>query len=591
MDTPEAEAAALKYIQDRYNSSRDFDRGFKAAAMDDLLYLNSVLPKNWPFYWGLFYPETLGASRDVVEHTLGGFFEQEEIFGVRGEDGQDELISELNKERLKADLRTARYKLAIYYWFQEAVHFGNGWCYTGNEIGTKNGALDVRTIMRAVSRFDMFPGELGAGVQEMPYCLWREWVPLAVFRQRARWYGWAHADEVQGSYTLDSTTRGAHVEREDVWDDLNQRLKLMGYDVRDGRGSTHGLRQVELVHYYEKAADGEVRGYGILADGKYVVRCAPKPGGVKGYPLQDLKFAPLPAGGAVWHGLGVPALIRTYQDETNIRSAQEADATEYYLHPRTLVEEGAIDRLSRLQPYPGAIIPTQRNEGIETAAPPAIPPSMTYNRERATTGIMRMTKINDIARGLGPQGRGADQGTKTATGMQLLTNQSARAAIFQMLFNDEQGIEAQLNDFNTLSVEAMIQDREVDVTDNPKLEQAGMQGKVLVSPELLAGNWRVYLVGSTRAVQSPEQAQAFLDILKFFSDKPGVAERINWLKVFESVAPMIVHRGLNNFLLSDEEVQVQEQGQMQKAVAMAQLQAMTGGGRTRGTVGARGDQL
>jgi hypothetical protein len=77
VETPEAEASALKYIQDRYNSSRDFDRGFKAAAMDDLLYLNSVLPKNWPFYWGLFYPETLGASRDVVEHTLGGFFEQE----------------------------------------------------------------------------------------------------------------------------------------------------------------------------------------------------------------------------------------------------------------------------------------------------------------------------------------------------------------------------------------------------------------------------------------------------------------------------------------------------------------------------------
>jgi hypothetical protein len=187
-----------------------------------------------------------------------------------------------------------------------------------------------------------------------------------------------------------------------------------------------------------------------------------------------------------------------------------------------------------------------------------------------------MTKINDIARGLGPQTRGADKGTETATGMQLLTNLSARSAIFQMLFNDEQGIEAQLNDFNTLSMEAMLQDRQVDVTDNPKLAQAGIEGRVMVSPEILAGNWRVYLVGSTRAVQTPEQAQAFLDILRFFSDKPGVAERINWLKVFESVAPMIVHRGLNNFLLSDEEVAQKQQEGMQQAVAQAQLQAMAG---------------
>lgn len=576
--TPEADAEALKYILDRYNASRDFDRGFKAAAMDDLMYLNGVLPKNWPFYWGLFYPETFGASRDVIEHTLGGFFEQEEIFGVRGEDGQDELTSELNKERLKSDLRAARYKMAVYYWFQEAVHFGNGWVHTRNALGTKDGQLDVRTEILPVSRFDTFPGELGANAQLMPYCLFREWVPLPEFRQKARWYGWAHADEVQGSYALDSASRSARVDREEVWDDLYKRLQLMQYDVRDGKGTTHGLRQVELLHYYENGADGGCRAYGIVADGKYLLRCAANPGRVKGKPLCDMKFAPLPVGGAAFPGIGVPGMIRTYQDETNIRSGQESDTAEYYLRPSQLVEEGSVDRLSRLQPYPGAVVPTLNNAGIKIQQPPAMPPMLAYNRERAETGIARMTKINDISRGLGPQARGSGKGTETFGGMQLLTNQSARAAIFQMLFNDEMGVEAQLNQFNELSIEAMLTDRTVDVADNPKLLAAGLKGRVEVPVEMLSGNWHVYLVGSTRAVQTPEQAAALLDILRFFSDKPGVAERINYLKVFESVGPMIIHRGLNNFLLTDEEVQQRQQTQAQQAMAAMELQRMMGGG-------------
>ena len=568
------ETAVRQYILDRYRSSCDFDRGFKAAAMDDLLYLNAVLPKDWPHYWGLFYPETNSASRDVVERMLGPMFQQETPFGVRGNDGQDEVITQINLERFKADLKQAKYKLNLFHTFQEAVHFGNGVMHTRNVVEIRDGTINVKTVMHPISRFDFFPGEMGENCQEMPHCTWREWVPLPVFRHRARIFGWQHADEIQGSYMLDTSNRTAGVDRAEVWDDVYQRMRLMGYDVREAQRGSGGLRVVELLHYYENGEDNDCRGYGIVADGKHLLSVGPKPAGVTGKPLADWKFAPLPAGGKVWHALGVPALMRAYQDEINIGNAQERDAMELLLHPPQLVQEGSIDKPSKLLPYPNAIIPTQNNEGIKAMPIGTIPASLAYNRDRAQTGIARIIKINDIVRGLGPQTRGADKGTETAAGMQLLTNQSAQSAVFQMLFNDEMGTELQLNQFNELSMIAMIRERTVDVSDNPVLQRYQLGGNTIqVAPEALTGSWSVFLVSTTRAIQTPEQANEWMGLLEKFATKPGVAERINWFKVFEAVAPMVIHRGLHQFLYSDEEVVANQQQMLQQQLLAGALQA------------------
>lgn len=590
--TPDQERTVVDFIKDRYEAARGFDRPFKDAAMDDLRYLNSLLPEGWPHYWGFFYPETAGTSRDVMEQVMGSFFDQEEVFGVRGEDGQEELRGELQRERLKYVLREADYKLKTYLTLQEAVHFGNGWVYTGvrprrRQVSQQQATpwgmqsltvdqVELLPYLHPISRFDSYPCEHGELEDEMPYLIWREWLPLQLLAARARWGRWQHAEEAKGSILIDRREGAASVGGDDVWEDVYGRFREMGYAVGEGNSSSRGggMHFIELWHYYEAGDNGDGFGrFAIIGDRKHLFKVGDATDREE-KPIAGVKYAPLPIGGSSWQGIGVPACIRTYQDEINVRSAQEADAIEYFLKPQRIYGPTAgIKSPGQLLPWPGQVIPTEGDVNqIKMLEMPHVPPALGYNRDRAQIGIQRISKVNDISRGLGST-QGLAKGSETASGMQLLTNLSQRSATFQMLYFEEKGIVRQLNQLSRLSQATMVGEQVLDVTENPRLKEAGFEGQVLLRPDDVAGHWRVYLVASTRAVQNPEQAQLVAQFLDWLSSKPGMLERIDWMKAAEMIGPMAVRRGLQNLFKPEEQVAAEQQQALLQALAMHQLQA------------------
>ena len=582
------ESDIVGHIKGRFDASRRFDRDFKLDCLDDWYYLQSVMPDGWDrrFYTNQFIPETNIAARAGLEQTMATLFPRDTFFDLWGDDGQSDVSVELMREKMKRELLRCQYKIQTYMWGMETINYGNGVVCTYNEpqwttrsttqpiidpnFGVQVGVekivrkeIDNRLRMRVCSRFDLFPfpGYYN-DVQTMPYFIVREYLPLVAFKERAKWKGWKNADKVEGwmfsgRYSRDNDD--AEV------DNLYTRLEATGYGVTGADHGVETIKFVELWHYYEAPPGGHgCRAYAVVADGKTLMCERGNEYEHAEKPIADLLWAPIDS--QLWQGVGVPRLMRPFQDQINVREAQFSDMLEYQRNPMRIVgPQFGVTPLTKLLNFPGQITQSTGNiQDIRTLEMPVPQSGLLQLADRAQVGIERCT-LTDM-RGAVGQGAASDAANTTAKGKQIYTDNQAKSAAFMTLFQEERGISVQLQQVASIIQQYMNEDGEfLNLREkNDTLQRAGrVQGnRAFVKPEDIEGKFTLRAVGSVRAIEGPERAMMLRDFSQIIFGDPQLAQRYSKVTFAKKSYEMLFHRSLSEFEKTDAERQ--EEAQMIK---------------------------
>lgn len=582
--TPQTESEVKDIIglcKGRFDSSRRFDRDFKLQCLNDWYYLNSILPDGWDrrFYTRMFHPETQQAARASVEQVMSAVFPRDNFFDLWGNDGQNDIQVELMREKMKSELLRSQYKINAYLWAMEAINYGNGVICThaepqwtekrvtrplidprfGVQIGVEKiteKKIESRIRMRVASRFDLFPypGYYN-DVQAMPFFIVREYIPYSVFKERAKWRGWKNSDKVEGWMFSGRYSR----DNDDTeTDNLYSRLEATGYGVTGADHGVDSIKFVELWHYYEAPPGGTgCRAYAVIADGKHLMCARSREYDHALKPIADLLWAPVDS--QLWQSVGVPRLIRPYQDQINVREAQYSDLMEFYRNPQRIVGPSAgISPLTKLLPFPGQIIKSTGNiQDMKVLEMPPPPPGMLQLSDRAQVGIQRTT-LSDM-RGVVGTGSANDATNTTASGKQIYTDNQAKAAAFQTLFQEERGVAIQLQQFAGICQQFATQDFEtINMRDkNDILQRAGMVegNQVKFQPEMISGEYTFRAVGSVRAMEGAERAQMMQNFwANVFSD-PQLANKYSKHMVVKQTHEMLFHRPISIYEKSPQEME------------------------------------
>jgi hypothetical protein len=526
-DNPANEKRVVGYIEERYQASREFDRAFKERCLTDWMNVNSKLPDNWPYYWGLFMPETSMACHDTIENIMATVFPKENFFDIRAVSGQTELATELMREAMKFSLRRAKYKERYFFWEQDAIFYGNSVVHTcaspawkpkrimqpqgdpfgyGLDMGATTRTeheLNVWPEIQNISRWNLFPfpGPVeGGSIQHAPFFIVRRFIPLAACRANASkpWAMWRNTEKLVGSYNVNRTSRTINTGDETAFEDLWQLLQYAGLNI--GETQTEGpncVKYCEVLYYYE-APPGEpgCRAFAVMAEGQLLACDAnPYEHGLK--PLADIKWHPTHTD--LWQCYGVPREIKAYQDKINIMEAQRADRREIDLKPMLLVGESAqINPMTQLAPWPGAIVKSQDIAAVKMLEFPNVAGELYREEESASVGIQRATRISNVSKGVDDGSLG--QGAKTARGMAFLTDSSQRAAAFKLLFHEEIGVAPNLMQIAQILQQVIRPGTIINIGDvNETLKRAGVNANAIpLNPQDIAGEWEFYAVGSSR---------------------------------------------------------------------------------------------
>lgn len=595
--TPEQESAVVQYVKERYESDKRRDLPFKYDMLIDWQNMNGVLPRNWPFYWGIFEPETSITANDTIENFMGTVLAKESFFDLRGVTGQNEVQVELMREAAKFNLRRARAKQKFFYWFQDCDVFGNGllgidieprwrketvqtpimdphgW---GVQMGTQKvqqDRLETWASMYNISRWDFFPyGGYGYNdIQDMPRCTVRRWLPLEAVKAIGKYKQWKNLDRLKGNYTLNRNSllvSGPDSSIEDIW----QRLQLAGYDTTTEQSEDFGCTKLCEVFIYYEAPPGQsgCRAYAVVCEDQ-LLTCRGNDYEHAKKPLADVKWNPISSD--LWQCTGVAKAIRPYQDQINIRAAQKADRLQLDIDPMRIVSESAgIKPLTLLNKWPGSIIPATGNigpEGIRTLDFPQSRGQFDDDQDRASQGIQRASRITNVSKGIADTNTG--RGQDTARGIQALTSATGRAVAFKLLWAEQVGVNPALMLFAQTMQQVLTPDTVIHITEaNEILKKAGMKGEIFhLHPDDIAGEWEFYAVGASQSIEDAEWASTALQFFQAAAQVPKVASRIDWLEVFKQVGDRALRRPVNTFLMSDE--QMQEESQLPKPLPKEML--------------------
>lgn len=581
------ESEVLEFVRAQQRESSRFDRDFKGDCIDDFFYLQSILPSGWDqrFFTQTFQPETAITARDTVEAVMSSLFGGDTFFDLWGDDGQNEVSIEKMREKMKAELLREQFKVQAYLWGQEMVNYGNGvmctfaephWETTtktepiidpnfGIQIGqreVKERTVQVRSRLRVVSRFDLFPypGHFN-DVQTMPFFLVREFMPLSAFKTRAKWERWKNADKVDGwLFSGRSSKDTDDYETENLY----TRLEATGWGVNGTDFGMGQIKWVELWHYYEAPPGGVgCRAYAVVADGKHLLCCRANKYQHAMKPIADMMMDNIDP--MLWQATGIPRRIRPYQDQVNMREAMYSDLMEFYRNPHRIAGPGlGIKPLTRLMPRPGAVTQASGDMNqLKVLEMPPPPPGLLQLADRAHIGIQRASKQTDLGRGIVGNNTGLGEGDKTASGMAQLLNAGAKAATFQTKFQEERGIVPFLQQFGSNIQQYMPAEGEMlNLRQrNDTLRKAGVEsnGRVMIRPEDIKGQFTFRAVGSTKAMEDPQRGGAMMQFWSTIFSDPELRSRYSKPRVAASVHEMTFKRPMSEFEKTDAEQQ-QDQG-------------------------------
>jgi hypothetical protein len=410
--------------------------------------------------------------------------------------------------------------------------------------------------MRTVSRFDCFPfpGYYN-DIQQMPYFIVREFIPLFAFKERAKWKRWKNADKVKGWTFAGRPTSGDEGSEFEA-ENLYSRLENTGWCVggtADGTGTT---QFVELWHYYEAPPGGVgCRAYAVIADGEHLLCCRAREYDHAMKPIADLLWQPIDT--QLWQAHGVARLIRPFQDQINAREAMYSDLMEFYRNPSRIAGPNlGIKPLTRLLPRPGQIIAaTGDPSALRLLEMPPPPQGLLQQSDRAHNGIQRAA-LTDLRGVVGP-GAAQDATNTTATGKRIFSDSQAKIAAFVQLFFESRGIESQLQQFAGLCQQYANPEGEMLTLQekNDTLQRSGRVngGRVTLGPPDIAGNYTFRAVGSLRATENPEYAQQLQAFAQMIFSDPELAKDYSKRSFASEAYEVIFHRPLSRHEKSDQE--------------------------------------
>lgn len=579
--TPDQESEVVDFINKNFDDAKRFDASFKLDCFNDWLYKHSVLPGNWGnrFFTKNFVPETMIAARTSCEQTMASLMPTENFFDIWGNEGQDEVAVEKLRVKAKHELLRSNYKIGVYFWGMETIDYGNGVMSTmaepqwsdrttyedtpdpsgfGVDLGFQRKQvreIDIRFRMRVVSRFDCFPYPGGYNdIQQMPFFIVREFVPLSEFRVRAKWKGWKNADKVHG--WLFSERASANEGTEFETDNLYLRLAATRWAVNDTTSSVESIRWVELRHYYEAPPGGTgCRAYAVVADVENLMCCRARPYDHAQKPINDLIWQPLDS--QLWQAIGVPRLMRSYQDQINVREARFSDMQEFANNPMRIAGPNfGVNPLTRILPKPGRVVHSTGDiKDIRLLEMPQADRGHLEQSDRAHIGIERMT-LTDL-RGVVGTGASQDATNTTARGKQIYTDNQKQVAAFMTFFQEERGISQQLQQVVSLCQQYAKQDGQTLPIrgKNDVLSRAGALDRNLVTlqPRDIMGEFTVRAVGSVRAMESPTRAQIMMELFEKGAGMPEIRDKYSWARIFENVYEQTMHRPASEFELTEAE--------------------------------------
>ena len=583
----------LEFICGQQDSSRRFDRDFKVQAWADFKYLNGKLPEHWRrrFFNQNFLPETLLASRDVRDDVIRTLFSRDNFMDIWAEDGQTDVQIELLRLRTRDALIKAGYKGVVHDWGGEAIDYGNGVCCTyaepdwdDEDEGAEEPAHDevfnihysagrqpaggLRSSLRmyAVSRFDCypFPGKI-ADIQRMPFFIVQEDVPWSVFQQRAKWRQW-DPDQVNDVKPYAFSDRAGRDDDSLECDSLFYRLASIGFNVLDEGGSVAAVKFVRLWHYYEAPPGGAgCRAYGVVANGKQIMCCRGRETRHKDKSLADIRWSPGVLAPDLWQCIGVPRMMRPYQDMLNHDDAVYRDSMDYWVRPPRIVGPrfGHKPLTNLRDVLPGTVLGLKdggdlNDERMLDLHEPSN--GLLQLSDRAALGIQRASRT-DAARGIAGKNTpaGGSGAIDTATGWRILTNADAKAGALAYMFFEQRGLEPQLRQAVAIVQDITHPDGELLSLPerNAVLQKAGLAGnRMLVKPQDIAGKVGLRVVGSSQAMDGPEMAANMIGFGKDFFNIQGVIQRYDPIEYAKEVYTVMTHRNdLSRFERSEEERQ------------------------------------
>ena len=575
----------IGYVQDRIDASREWDRPFKERCLDDWRRVNSRLPENWPYYWGIFQPETMIACNDTIENMMSTVFPKDNFFDLRASSGQTEFQTELLREAVRFAMRKAKYKERYFYWEQDAIFYGNGVLATfaepqwltsivrkpvldpygyGVQIGMqreKQVKLSVWPQMRNVSRWNVFPsvGPVeGGDIQRMPYFIIRRFMPLVAVKAMAKkpWAMWQNTEKLKGSYNINRTTGTISNADETLFEDLWDLLWYAGFNVTTQQSEgTNCMKWCEVYYYYEAPAGGEgCRAYAVTCENQ-LLACRGNEYEHAKKPLADIKWTPIHPD--LWQCAGVPSEMKAYQEIVNIKTSQRFELSELLLRPPRLVgKSSGINPISRLNPWPGSMTETNDVNSVKMLEFPNIRGDLFGDDQDAKVGIQRATRISNVSKGIADPNLG-EGATRTAKGMAIMNASTKSASNYKSLFHEEIGIAPQITQFAQILQQTMEPGTLIHIGDvNETLKKGGVTGDTLqLHPDDIAGEWEFYAVGSSK-VSDPaieaQNAQAFWTPV--LSD-PEHGKKFDRMEIYKDNHERIFNRPFTKYLKTEQELQ------------------------------------
>lgn len=583
------EKRIVGYVKERLEEARRRADPFKRSALIDFRNFCSR-PENWGYNWQMVEPLTQEAINSTAESVFANVFGKDRFFDLRPLNAQSPVQVEKNREKLLRSLRQTRWKLKYFNWGDDAIKFGRGTMVTlacpwwrrrqqneqmqdadgfGINLGNQRQSRDVmesRVDCINVSYWNQLPYPYEGFPDEQLAPFHAFWIDYPLQTIRAMkfqpWARWQNTEKVKGNIEVDTGSRSVAMSTYD-YEFASQRLAVGGWNLLDD--ATDGaecVRHGRSYFYYEAPPGGEgCRAWAVVCEDKLMV-CRGSDYEHVRKPTAPLRWIPIDATN-LWHCLGVPAVIRSYQDRANLTLSQKFEMRQKVLTPTKIAWPGfPVDQLSKLMAPPGSLIPLTGSalpNQLTDFDEPKIRPDLFNDEDDVRQGVMRATKQTDVSTGVADPG---NVNLKAYASLAYLGTKARQAMMFRVLYFEENGAVPQLDQHFAILQQIAPDNEYVPLTEhNDTLVQAGAKGGFDLTRDDMTGEYEFYAVGSSQTLEGPEMAALLMPLFEKAAGVRGVGERLNAMEIFQRLGRMIAGQSITWAILTDEEFEKKQQQQ------------------------------